>query len=159
MVCSASDTIVEPQVVFTKYGDIPLYSGVLYMVRVRCCNEVGWGAFSDGNDKRSRLILNASAPYAPGIPNVVDLQHNSATLTWSIPSQNGGADVSVYELQQKIVDESDEWRTLSDNIKSTLYIVFDLVFKKHIFRVRAKNEFGWGLYSESSKVTRPRRRF
>ena len=49
--------------------------------------------------------------------------------------------------------------SLSCDITSTLFVVFDLRFKDYYFRVRGHNAHGWGYFSSRSDAAHLDRRF
>ena len=101
----------------------------------------------------------AAPPFAPSPPRMVDTNTSSITLSWDPPKHEGGARVTLYEIQTKRSDVSDEWHSLSMEVQDTMFVAFDLMFKQYVFRVRGRNEFGWGEFSQASDAIRLTRRF
>ena len=101
----------------------------------------------------------AAPPFAPSRPRMVDTSTSSITVSWDPPSHLGGSPISLYEIQTKQSDRSEEWETLSSEVQDTMFVAFDLMFKQYEFRVRGCNEFGWGEFSEASDSIRLTRRF
>ena len=74
-------------------------------------------------------------------------------VNWSEPDDTGDTDLTVYKLQVQVSGET-SWETLVDDhdAESTRSHIFDDVSDatSYRFRVRAKNDAGWGPYSPAS---------
>ncbi len=87
------------------------------------------------------------APSAPGTPAVSDLTATAATVTWSAPSSNGGANVDSYLVEYRQSTLS-TWRSVTATSPSTSTTVSGLSANTgYSFRVTAHNSVGNGTVS------------
>lgn len=95
-------------------------------------------------------------PDAPSIPRVTDTHHDSISLAWTRPVEDGGADVIGYILEMQEVG-SEEWTKVHEkNLRVTEHTVTGLAAgKKYCFRVAAVNVNGTGDFSEPCAETEP----
>ena len=91
-------------------------------------------------------------PGAPGAPEVVNQTKDSATITWSPPSMDGGSPVHNYRIEQKSTHEF-QWKLVThDQILTNTYTIYGL--KEGVdyeFRVAAQNKAGYGDWSNASR--------
>ncbi|XP_061891550.1 titin-like [Entelurus aequoreus] len=107
------------------------------------------------------LTLSVRVLDSPGPPThlaVRDVTMNSATITWDIPENEGGASVNNYLVD--ILDISRKgWTRLTDRCHRLSYKVSDLEEGGiYYFRVTGENEFGIGVSAETregTKITDP----
>jgi hypothetical protein len=66
-----------------------------YFARSRAHNGLGWGPFST----TWNFITLSTIPSAPGTPTTPTINPDSATITWTPPTDNGGSTVTSYTLQ------------------------------------------------------------
>lgn len=97
-------------------------------------------------------ILLAVAAGAPGQPNLDNITPNTAELSWTKPSKDGGGKLQGYVVEKK--KKGGDWEPATEvPATSTHAKVNDLVEgEEYQFRVRALNEAGPG---EPSKPTNP----
>ena len=76
-----------------EYGFKPLVNGTGYDIQVRAYNEAGEGPWSNKE--------SATPHTTPGAPKIVPVTPGNAelTVTWAAPNDNGGDDVSSYNLR------------------------------------------------------------
>ena len=63
--------------------------------RVSALNKAGAGKPSEVS------FLVAKPPGAPGMPEVSDIDKNSATLTWTPPTTDGGSTLMGYVMEKR----------------------------------------------------------
>ena len=112
--------------------ELSAYQG--YSLRVRALNAVGAGPPSEWESYASSAGVPASAPSGLAAAR----GDRQVTLTWTTPSDDGGAPITDYEYE---VDGSGEW--VSTGGTATTYTVADLVNgTTYSFEVRALNAVG-----------------
>ncbi|XP_061139945.1 titin-like isoform X1 [Syngnathus typhle] len=102
------------------------------------------------------LTLSVKVLDSPGPPThlaVKNVTKNSATVTWDIPENEGGASVKNYLVD--ILDISRKgWTRLTNRCHRLSYKVTDLEERGiYYFRVTAENEFGIGVPAETREGT------
>ena len=75
------------------YSFSSLTSGKTYRVKIRAINQIGPSNFSDNG-----LFFIASLPNAPDNIYLTNSSENSISLTWTLPSNNGGSIILGYKL-------------------------------------------------------------
>jgi len=95
---------------------------------------------------------------APGVPTSVSATAGStqATVTWTAPVNNGGSDITDYNIQYSS-NSGSTWTTFSDGTStSTSATVTGLTNNTaYVFRVRAINLYGNGDYSSATSSVTP----
>ncbi len=97
-------------------------------------------------------------PGSPGKPEVVEVDSNSMTITWTPPKKDGGSPVTGYIIEKK--DRySIRWTKVKEtSIAENVYTVMELkTGTEYQFRVSAENVAGVGEPSQPSdpKVAKP----
>jgi uncharacterized repeat protein (TIGR02543 family) len=128
---------------FTQSG---LINGTLYQFEVSGVSAIGTGTFSE--------IVSATPRKAPALPTgltVTTTTLTTASLSWTDPTDNGGATISGYVLQFKKLSAL-VWSTYSGNeFTGRSVIVRNLEpFTSYSFKVAASNEAGAGRYSAAA---------
>jgi hypothetical protein len=102
------------------------------------------------------LILNYEAvpPFQPTNILVNETAYKQATINWTPPSDNGGLNISSYNLQYGNISGNNNfisnWQDIGTT-SNTFFIVDNLELdKEYVFRVAAKNASGLGQYSSQS---------
>lgn len=103
--------------------------------------------------------LTGDVPSAPGTPIVTKLRNSVFQLNWE-PAHAHGSQITLYRLEGKQVDETDQMKSNNHTEKWTLYyngtdnywIVIGDMNLKYQFRVQARNAYGFGGWSEQSLV-------
>ncbi|XP_034935442.1 proto-oncogene tyrosine-protein kinase ROS isoform X2 [Chelonus insularis] len=108
-------------------------------------------------DARFTFHTLGDVPSAPGVPIVTKLRNSVYQLNWE-PAQAHGSHVTMYRLKGKIVDDIDyhhdknnEWKFYY-NGTDNYWIIAGEMNHKYIFRVQAKNAYGFGEWSNASAV-------
>ncbi|RVE72020.1 hypothetical protein OJAV_G00057630 [Oryzias javanicus] len=97
-------------------------------------------------------VLDSPGPSAKII--VKDVTKNSATVTWDIPENEGGAAVTNYFVDLRDISRKG-WTRLTDKCKRLSYKVSDLEEGGiYFFRVTAENEYGIGVSAETKEGTK-----
>ncbi|XP_030587841.1 titin-like [Archocentrus centrarchus] len=103
------------------------------------------------------LTLNVKVLDSPGPPahiTVKDVTKNSATVTWDIPDNEGGAPVKNYLVDIRDISRTG-WTKLTDKCRRLSYKVSDLEEGGiYFFRVTGENEYGIGLPAETREGTK-----
>lgn len=107
------------------------------------------------------LTLSVRVLDSPGPPtrvSVKDVTKNSATVTWDIPENEGGAPVKNYIVDIRDISRMG-WTKLTDKCHRISYRVSDLEEGGiYFFRVTGENEYGIGVPAETKegvKLTDP----
>ncbi|VDN04251.1 unnamed protein product [Thelazia callipaeda] len=107
-------------------------------------------------DKTSARLLAGDGPAPPGRPEVELSSDTEVFITWEEPRMNYGLECFIYKLEVRPAGRNDifsEWRLVSDKIEDKAAIVQHLTPQGvYQFRVIAKNEFGWGTPSVTSRI-------
>ncbi|XP_023117895.2 titin-like [Amphiprion ocellaris] len=103
------------------------------------------------------LTLNVRVLDSPGPPShitVKDVTKNSATVTWDIPENEGGAPVKNYLVDIRDISRVG-WTRLTDKCRRLSYKVSDLEEGGiYFFRITAENEYGIGVPAETKEGTK-----
>lgn len=128
--------------------------GLVYRTRYRLRNAIGWSAYSPIGYLRA-----ATRPLAPPAPGFVAATANTITVKLGRSQDNGGAEISAYELW---IDDGD---LLSTFVKVVSYTGLETSFvidkgtetslvsgKVYRLKYRAKNEIGLGDFSGITSI-------
>ncbi|CAN9499142.1 unnamed protein product [Ophioblennius macclurei] len=103
------------------------------------------------------LTLSVRVLDSPGPPShitVKDVTKNSATVTWDIPENEGGAPVKSYLVDIRDISRTG-WTRLTDKCRRLSYKVSDLEEGGiYFFRITAENEYGIGVPAETKEGTK-----
>jgi titin len=137
-----------------------LSGGVRYDVQVRAVNAVGNGSWSASETGTPR---SPSQPVTvPGAPAslLVTPGDGSLSIAWSAPADDGGADVTSYDLRyilSDVQDRSDASWTVEEDVWSSGALEYTLSSltngASYDVQVRAVNEAGNGPWSASETGT------
>ncbi|XP_070164576.1 proto-oncogene tyrosine-protein kinase ROS isoform X4 [Polyergus mexicanus] len=113
------------------------------------------------SDGRFTFQTLGDIPSAPGKPTVTRLRNSVYQLNWE-PAQAHGSQITLYRLEGLITDdnnkqdneagENEHWNLYYNGTDSYWIITGDMDQKYIKFRVRAKNAYGFGAWSESSSI-------
>ena len=119
-----------------------LVPGGYYQFKVSALNSIGESQMST-----ALVMIAATVPDAPTVPQFVESDRTSITLSWSV-TYNGGAVVDDFEIDWKQTTAAELSNTLSSTGGATTFTVSSLVMGDYYeFRVRARNEVGLSLNS------------
>lgn len=122
-----------------------LSPGTLYYVWARIRNSVGWSPWSG-----RRAFTTLKVPDAPARPAVSNVTQVSARVTFSPPTNNGGAAIVEYQVGYGVSSGAPVTAVSATSPK----VISNLVpGTKYYFWVRARNSVGWGPWSASNAVT------
>ncbi|GAU87381.1 hypothetical protein RvY_00244-2 [Ramazzottius varieornatus] len=139
-----------------------LTPGKKYLFRVKAVNKEG-----AGEPLETTTPILAKNPYdepgKPGTPQVTDWDKDRVDLTWTAPTNDGGAPITSYIIEKKL-KKSKDWEkaievpvTPGSELKAS---VPDLKEKEEYeFRVRAVNKAGPGAPSDATKPVLVKTRF
>ena len=134
--------------------------GVQYDVQVRAANDTGPGPWSESLVVRSSL----EQPFAPSLTGVTP-RDEGLGATWDAPTQDGGSEITSYDLRSIRSIRSDEEKEVDGNWDVTFLAwttgAVDLQGRvasltngvQYDVQVRARNAIGEGDWSETLKGT------
>ena len=129
-----------------------LEAGNLVEVKVAAHNLNGWGEFSDVN------TVGAIIETVPGEmdPPSRDAETNTFQIVvdWTAPSNDGYSDIVSFNLQWDTGTDGELWTNLigfnTDSLAQTFTVAQGVAFgDQYLFKVRAKNYWGWSDFSEN----------
>ena len=139
-----------------------LTNGVRYRLGLQAVNSKGSSGWSDGNDPRTGIP--GDPPELPGAPTIDRAISDGTTVnvTWSAPADDGGADITSYDLRYILSDATDKadgnW-TEKDSVWTSgalKYTVGGLTAgTQYDFQLRAVNSAGAGSWSATVKNVDP----
>lgn len=123
--------------------------GTTYLVRVGAVNAVGSSAYLTGS-----VTTSVTKPSAPRSLTSSKVTSTSMTLSWLLPSTNGGAAITDYKVELSS-DSGKSWTEIKDGVSNNLAINVSGLRKNRIylFRVSATNSAGLGDASGAHSVT------
>ena len=75
-------------------------------------------------------------PGAPGAPVCSEVTGNSVKLTWTPPTDDGGAEIFNYVIQKRREDESDWSKATEEDIADLVYnLKGNLYFSRYLRRI------------------------
>ncbi len=114
--------------------------------------------FFSGNSGNGSVVISYSTGSADAPLNVIGSAGNQQVeLTWTAPTNTGGAAITDYIVQYAVSGSTPTWTTFADGTSaSTSATVTGLTNgTSYIFRVAAVNSFGTGTTSPASDIVRP----
>jgi hypothetical protein len=125
-----------------------LTNGTPYTFDISARSQVGTGAYS----KRSLVVIPISTPGIPAL-NTVTPAKGAATLTWTAPSDNGGAPITSYLIRVYAGTSQSPVRVFKAPASATNFTVTGLATAtKYTFDIAARNQAGLGAYSSRSSA-------
>ncbi|KAK0423251.1 hypothetical protein QR680_008047 [Steinernema hermaphroditum] len=127
------------------------------------CGEYSCVATNElGTDKCSARLYNGELPPRPGRPEIEMASDSELFLTWEAPDMPTSLDGIIYKLEIRPAGENDhfsQWTVISDSVDDEAALVKHLEPRGvYQFRVTAKNGFGWGAVSVTSRAVQTRHR-
>jgi Ca2+-binding RTX toxin-like protein len=142
---SGTNWVLVPHSVSTSVnlGLSGLAPGTTYQVRVAAINSVGHSDYLTGS--LTTLTTAATAPQSVAVSN---LSTTSLTLSWALPSSDGGSGISDYRVEVS-GDGGSSWTAIAHDPSNGLsFIVSNLAKgRTYKFRVSAVTSFGVGAVS------------
>ena len=132
-----------------------LTNGSSYLFKVAAINSVGTGAFSSASSAVTpTAAVNATIPAAPtGVTATAG--NTTATVSWTAPTDNGGAAITAYQVQYS-ADGGTTYFKVGSTTASTSQTVTGLTNGTvYLFRVAAINSAGPSAYSAPSSAVEP----
>ena len=130
-----------------------LVNGTSYVFRVAAVNIRGAGPYSP----QSQLVIPGALP--PGAPTSLAatiVNETGVSLSWTPPTNNGGASITGYAVQARPSNGVFDWKTVSNNYTPGVSLPLDgFDDVATIFRVAAVNVSGTGEYSVQSTAVTP----
>ncbi len=137
-----------------------LTNGTAYQVQVRAQNSIGDSAWSD-----SATATPATKPGAPAAPTLRP-HHQSLTVEWSAPDDNGGSAITDYDVQYRACTATPrtcatsptwgpwtEWNASNTSTATTATITGLANGTAYQVQVRAQNSIGDSAWSDSATAT------
>jgi len=131
---------------------------------VRALNSRGWSDWSPDNTIGERI---KTEPRFMSLPQRDDtLTNTKKIVVWWDPIQSpedGNSPALSYSLEYDAGTNRQEWETLTGYLADSLAISMEVTAKiirgnTYVFKLRARNIWGWGVYSEEKEIkaaTRP----
>jgi hypothetical protein len=140
----------------TGFGKI---KGAISLPTTTALNSAVYGIYTLAEAEAYRKLGRwPTAPTFPGAPTSLTATagNSRASLSWSAPSDNGGASVTDYSVQYSS-DNGSTWSTFSHSAStSTAAVVTGLSNDTaYVFRVAAVNSVGAGTYTAASSQITP----
>uniref|UniRef100_A0A914QDA6 Uncharacterized protein n=1 Tax=Panagrolaimus davidi TaxID=227884 RepID=A0A914QDA6_9BILA len=111
-----------------------------------------------GTDICSARIVTGYTPGRPGRPDIELSSDTEVLLRWETPEASTYLEGITYKVEARPAGDNDhfvKWTCISDNVDDEAVVVKHLVPQGiYQFRVTAKNGFGWGLPSLTSRIIR-----
>jgi hypothetical protein len=135
------------------YTATGLTNGATYQFRVRARNKIGWGPYSNIVTASPRATV-PSAPRALTATVGNGVGSGRVRLTWTAPAETGGVPITDY-IVQRSSNRGRTWDSLNDGVSTgRTYTATGLTDgATYQFRVRARNEKGWGQASNIVTAT------
>ena len=139
----------NPAAADTSHDDSGLDPGTRRYYRIRAVNDTGEGSWS--------TVRNAVTP--PAVPSAPTLRaeangENAISLSWDPPGDDGGADITQYEIQVSTDGGANYSRLTSPSASARSYNHTGLQpgDERH-YQLRARNRAGWGELSQAAFAT------
>ena len=137
----------------TKYTVSGLTNGTTYRFRVLAKNAIGSGAFTESIQAAPRWMPSAPTGLTAAVAPATGVKPNQVKLTWTGPSDNGGAAITDYVIESSV--DGTTWATVEDGVSTaTTFTVSGLTNgTEYSFRVAARNDAGPGPYTATIQAT------
>ena len=132
----------------TSYDDAGLDPGTRRYYRLRARNGIGNGSWS-------RTVNALTPPAMPSAPTLYAASdgENAINLSWDPPADDGGADITGYELHASINSGVNYSRLTSLSATARSYVHRGLKpGDERYYQLRARNRAGWGEFSGSASA-------
>ena len=104
------------------------------------------------------IFVCLDPPAAPSLLEVSSFTEDSVTLTWLSPERDGGARITRYVVEKRMVN-SYRWERAGEVDPSDILVItlWNLIEgRPYMFRVYAENDAGVGLAIETKEPVTPR---
>jgi fibronectin type 3 domain-containing protein len=128
----------------TYYNDSSINAGTIYYYRVSAVSAVGEGPLSN-----EAINLLTSTPTPPRNLQTVGGQ-GQITLTWTVPSSNGGSSIAGYMLYRGTTSGAETFLTTLDTTQLTYRDTSVAGGVTYYYELRAINGNGAGLFSNEA---------
>ncbi len=144
-----SDLEANTTATATTYAHTGLSAGVTRHYRVRAINSVG---NSDASNTASATTdtPNATVPAAPSQLTATAAGRTIINLSWTAPSDNGGAAITGYQIE---VSDTGSWSELATTTVTTYTHTNLAAGTTQVYRVRAINSVGNSDASNTASAT------
>jgi len=135
-----------------------LVEGQEYILQVKAVNSVGASKPLE-SDTPLKPKSQYSPPSAPRDLQTVEVTHNSATLEWKAPVQNGGAEVTYYHIERREKTYG-SWKP-EGRVKAPEMVREIPGLKEGVeyyFKVLAENEAGKGPFTDMIGPIKPEKK-
>ena len=151
-------TVTAP---ITSYTFTGLTNGTLYYFQVAVVNSSGQGQYSSQStnlEQSTSTATPSTTPSAPIITSSASNQNQTSTVSWTAPSDNGGATISSYNLQYSTSVSGLSSSTIISYIpypSTALTYTFTGLTNGtlYYFQVAALNISGVGTYSTQTTIS------
>ena len=126
-----------------------LAKGTTYYTKVLARNGVGWGSWSGVRS----FTTSTTAPGTPGTPSLSSATPTAVTVSWSAPSDNGGAAITSYTVDRATDSGFSSGLTTTTMSGTSLQVTGLSPGTSYWFRVRATNATGTSGTSGSTGFT------
>ena len=101
-------------------------------------------------------LTSTDVPGPPGIPDISDIDKTCMTLTWTPPTDDGGAKILGYIVEKCDADRKRWTKAHKEDLVTELTLTLHDLMEgtNYMFRVSAENAAGVG---ESSPATQPKK--
>ena len=149
------DVVTNTGVTTTTYAHTGLTAGTTVHYRVSAINSEGAGAASNPASATTSTPIVITAPAAPTSLTATADGQTTINLSWTEPSDNGGAPIIGYQIESSPTG-TDSWTDLEGNTNSTAttYAHTGLTAATTVhYRVSAINSEGAGAASNPASAT------
>ena len=140
----------------TMYAHTGLSAGTTVHYRVSAINSEGPGAASTPSSATTSTPTEITAPDAPTSLTATADGSTTINLSWTAPTNTGGAAITGYQIESSPTGTGDSWTNLVDNtgLTTTMYAHTGLSAGTTVhYRVSAINSEGPGAASNSASAT------
>ncbi|MEK6963266.1 MAG: fibronectin type III domain-containing protein [Nanoarchaeota archaeon] len=133
----------------TTFFEMSVLNGVTYYYKVSAVNAIGESALSNEVSATPFSIPTTTVPSAP-INLVASGGANSATLSWNVPSNNGGASITSYKVYRSTASGQESFYTSTSATSFSDTSVSNGI--TYYYKVSAVNSVGEGSLSGEASV-------
>jgi N-acetylneuraminic acid mutarotase len=135
--------ITIPGALTTSYTAIGLLNATAYDFMIRAVNSIGSGTQSSSTTVTTNAVVPNEPTSLSGTPG-----NGEVSLTWLVPSDDGGAAISSYQYKQ----DAGAWLTITGALTTSYTATGLSIGTAYDFLIRAVNSIGSGTQSISITV-------